>query len=110
MQQQLSPAFPLSWETWFEDAEQPATVHITGVLDRGGAPPLHDHLTWLLACGCRPIVLDLADVTFMDSGGYELLCELGRTCEESGYEITLRAPSAAVRRVLEVVGWPPGLL
>ena len=108
--EQLSPAFPLSWETWFEDAERPAAVCITGVVDRAGAPALHDHLAWLQACGCRPIVLDLAGVTFMDSSGYELLRELGRNCEESGHEIIVRTPSAAVRRVLEVVGWPPGLL
>jgi anti-anti-sigma factor len=110
VQQQLSPAFPLSWETWFEDTEQPATVRITGMLDRAGAPALQDHLPRLQACDCRPIVLDLAGVTFMDVGGYQLLCELGRTCQESGYEIILRTPSAAVRRLLEVVGWPSGLL
>ena len=52
----------------------------------------------------RPIVLDLADLTFIDSTGLQCFLMLS---EE--YAVTLRRPQPQVRRLLAVAdldGWP----
>ena len=48
-------------------------------------------------------VVDMAQVTFMDSSGLKVLAIANRSRGASD-RITLRAPSAAVRRVLDVAG------
>jgi anti-sigma B factor antagonist len=50
----------------------------------------------------RHVILDLADVTFMDSMGVGLLIEARRRCEPELRELVLRAPSVQVRQVLEI--------
>ena len=52
----------------------------------------------------RELLVDLRDVSFIDSSGIEALCAARRDAERSGGSVVLRAPSAAVVRVLEVTG------
>lgn len=56
------------------------------------------------------LVLDLADVTFMDSTGIGALVELGHDAEDAGAELLIRDPSPRVVRILDMTGlgeaWP----
>jgi anti-anti-sigma factor len=52
----------------------------------------------------RPVAIDLRDVSFIDSSGIEALVAARRDAERAGGSVVLRAPSAAVVRVLEVTG------
>ena len=52
--------------------------------------------------GNRIVVLDVEDVTFMDSGGLRVLIQLSSKMGVGG--ITLRSPSRSVRRLLELAG------
>src|SRR5215203_3725862 len=52
----------------------------------------------------RPMVLDLARVTFMDSAGIHLLLRTYAAHGRVPEAVTLRAPSEAVTRTLEMVG------
>lgn len=56
------------------------------------------------------LVLDLAEVSFIDSTGIGTLVELGRDAEDAGAQLVIRHPSARVLRVLEMTGlddaWP----
>lgn len=52
----------------------------------------------------QPVVIDLDEVTFIDSSGLRSLLGASKRAAERGTEIILRSPSAAVRRLLEITG------
>ena len=74
-------------------------VHLVGEIDAATAPKLHR----CLEHDPRVRVLDMAQVTFMDSSGLKVLVVANRAREASD-RITLRAPSSAVRRVVDIAG------
>ncbi|MCU1504653.1 MAG: anti-sigma-factor antagonist [Ilumatobacteraceae bacterium] len=52
----------------------------------------------------QPVIIDLTEVTFIDSSGLRSLLSASRRAGERGTEVVLRSPSAAVRRLLEITG------
>ena len=50
------------------------------------------------------MVLDLAAVTFIDSTGLSALMDARSESDRNGWEFSVRHPSAAVRRVVELAG------
>jgi anti-anti-sigma factor len=52
----------------------------------------------------RPVVIDLNEVTFIDSSGLRSLLGASKRAGDRGSEIVLRSPSPAVRRLLEITG------
>jgi anti-anti-sigma factor len=50
------------------------------------------------------VVLDLAEVTFMDSTGLTALMDARTESDRDGWDFSVRRPSAAVRRVVELAG------
>jgi anti-sigma B factor antagonist len=50
------------------------------------------------------VMLDLAEVTFIDSTGLSALMDAHFASERNGWEFSVRHPSAAVRRVVELAG------
>jgi anti-anti-sigma factor len=74
---------------------------LAGEIDSYTAPELSE----LLAGASASIgVIDLRDVTFMDSSGLRVLVEANRLCSAAGQPLVVRAPSEAVHRVLEISG------
>lgn len=57
-----------------------------------------------LAEGGAELVLDLSEVTFMDSSGLGALITLGRDCEDAESTIVLQSPSAWVMRLINSSG------
>lgn len=55
-------------------------------------------------------VVDLADVTFIDSSGLRVLLQSHHDRVSTGSTLTLRAPSASVQRLLEISGLESHLL
>ena len=53
--------------------------------------------------GTTPIIIDLGGVDFMDSSGLRSLLEARSAAGDAGPPFALARPSAAVRRVLELV-------
>jgi anti-sigma B factor antagonist len=76
---------------------------LQGELDIGTAPELSAMLTRLRVRN-RSVVLDLADVTFMDSTGLTLLMDAWIDGERDGWAFSVRAASPAVRRVFTLAG------
>lgn len=76
-----------------------ATVLLRGELDIATRRPVFDALVALVADGVTDLVIDAAELTFLDSSGLGLLLEVRRL----GVTLTLRNPSPRVRRVLDVV-------
>jgi anti-anti-sigma factor len=50
------------------------------------------------------VVLDLAAVTFIDSTGLSALMDAHFESRRDGWDFSVRSPSAAVRRVVELSG------
>ena len=50
------------------------------------------------------IVIDLADVSFIDSSGLRSLLGASRRADERAGAVVLRSPSASVQRLLEITG------
>ena len=74
-------------------------VHLVGEIDVATAP----RLDRCLQHDPRIRVVDMSQVTFMDSSGLKVLAIANRSRDASD-RITLRAPSAAVRRVVDISG------
>ena len=105
-----SAQLPLTWQTRADDAGGAVTLELTGELDRLTAPALSQQLDQLLAAGRNPIVLDVRNVRFMDLGGYRLLVDAGASCSRRGCWLVLRRPGLAVRRLVDMIGLPDGVL
>ena len=69
---------------------------LTGELDLATIQPLQDKIDEIMVPG-QPIVLDLADLTFLDTSGMHCLV---RTFEETGHPVVLLNASRSLRRIL----------
>ena len=76
---------------------------IHGELDIATAPELVDMLARLRHHG-HAVVLDLAEVTFMDSTGLTTLMDAHLQSERNGWSFSVRRPSPAVKRVFDLAG------
>ena len=105
-----SAQLPLTWRRKVDDEGGAVTLELMGELDRLTAPSLSHQLDQLLAAGLNLIVLDVSDVRFMDLGGYRLLVDVGASCARRGCWLVLRRPGLAVRRLVDMIGVPDGVL
>src|SRR6266508_1678182 len=65
---------------------------------------LRDVLAGLVEQGVYHLVVDLEQVSFLDSSGIGVLISVRRRIREHGGSLRLTAPSPHVRRVLELTG------
>lgn len=80
-------------------------VAIAGELDCATAPILDERLADLLSDqGNLTIVLDLAEMTFVDSSGLSAFVTAYRHLQERGGALSLRRPNSSTRKVLEITG------
>jgi anti-sigma B factor antagonist len=80
------------------------TLRLEGDLDVAAAPDLRAALDEALSLHPRRLVLDLAQVRFLDSTGLGVLLSRCRRLAERGGEMALARPQAPVARVLELSG------
>ncbi len=76
---------------------------VYGELDIATAPELVEILA-RLRHHHHPVVVDLAEVTFMDSTGLTLLMDAQTQSQQNGWAFAVRRPSQAVRRVFDLAG------
>ena len=83
---------------------QPDTMVVTveGEIDIDSASRLEGTLSDLIDRGDADLVVDMAAVSFIDSVGTSVLIDAHERAIEAGGSIAVRAPSAAVRRMLEI--------
>jgi anti-anti-sigma factor len=82
----------------------PATVFVHGEVDCATAPVLAERMQEVLQ-RLHPgqLVVDLADVNFMDCSGITEIVRLLRDAPE-GFELVIRHPQGMPRQVLELTG------
>ena len=84
------------------------TAAITGDIDLAAVPELRDHVAALLAeDAVTGIVLDLSEVTFLDSSGIGALIGCLRTANENDKSLRVENPRGLVRDVLDLTNVMP---
>lgn len=79
----------------------------TGELDHHAARAAIEQTEDLLVLfPCEKLVLDLSELTFMDSSGLAVVLHLHRTCARSGREFAVRGTPPQPMRVFEAAGLP----
>lgn len=79
-------------------------VALEGEIDLSTAPDAERRITEAEESGPVGIVVDLRDVTFMDSSGLRVLLIAHRRAQENGRRFALTKGSEAVDRLLDVTG------
>ena len=80
------------------------TLAIRGEIDLGSAPVLRASLDDVIAATHPVVVIDLSDVTFMDSTGLGMLAVAHQTLVDAGRRLIVRGAHGVVRRVINVSG------
>jgi anti-sigma B factor antagonist len=86
-----------------DDAEG-VVLTLSGELDLASAPELEQRLQEILAESPRRLLLDLNQLTFVDSAGVSVLIRAKKDAEASGCRVVLRRATAQLHRVFSVVG------
>jgi anti-sigma B factor antagonist len=81
-----------------------ATVRLAGELDVATAGALRSTLCRLDDQGVHSVVVDLAELGFIDSSGLSELVQALSRSRAAGGDVVLRRPTPATRKVLEIVG------
>ncbi|HEX8208374.1 MAG TPA: STAS domain-containing protein [Solirubrobacteraceae bacterium] len=79
-------------------------LSVGGELDLGTAAQLRVAIGTLMGTGCRHLVVDLAETTFMDSSGLAALVWAAHRMHAAGGELTVAHPTEQIRKVLEITG------
>ncbi|HEX8802952.1 MAG TPA: STAS domain-containing protein [Acidimicrobiales bacterium] len=88
-------------------AEQPngdAVVVVRGEIDVDALPALWASIDTARADGRRPLVIDMAGTTFLDSAGLYALVRAHQMQTEAEAPMTLRSPAPQVLDVLALAG------
>jgi anti-sigma B factor antagonist len=79
-------------------------VRPRGDIDLATVDSLRRHIDRCVAAGNKRVVLDLRDVTFMDSTGLHLILETDAAARAAEWELRLIQGPAHVERVFELAG------
>ena len=96
------PPAPLSVEVICTD--DIAVARCSGELDQASAADLELHLRDALDHGVRDIVVNLRDVTFMDSAGLTALLHAADSARWRYGHLFVTRPSDVARRIIELTG------
>jgi anti-sigma B factor antagonist len=83
--------------------EVAARVAVRGEIDVAEAPAIGRRLAAELAAG-RDVVVDLREMTFIDSSGLAVLLDAARSAERHGRDLRILRPRPLVMRTFELAG------
>jgi anti-sigma B factor antagonist len=75
-----------------------------GELDLATSPRLESEVERTVSSGAAQVVVDVSQVSFLDSTGLRMFLALHERAQTEGWVLTLAAPSEAVRSILEITG------
>jgi anti-sigma B factor antagonist len=79
-------------------------VRLAGEVDAGIAQPLQQSLDGLVQDGHIRLLIDLADVSFIDSTGLAVLLHTMRQLRRRRGKLAVACPNPAIRELFELVG------
>jgi anti-sigma B factor antagonist len=77
-------------------------VSLAGEIDLDSVRPIAEWLSAAIANDDADIVVEMCDVTFIDSAGLCVLVRGAEFLERRGRHLTMRSPSSVVGRLLEI--------
>lgn len=77
-------------------------LRVAGEVDIVTSPVLQRHLDAAIASRRDTVVLDLAEITFLDARGVGVIVAARKSASRSGSRLIIRRPPPLVRRVLEI--------
>jgi len=80
----------------------PVVLHPSGRLNLVSAPQLRVNLRETVEAGDPFVVIDLAEITFIDSSGLAALVSGLKACRQAGGDLRIAAPTEQVQNVLQV--------
>jgi anti-sigma B factor antagonist len=96
-------AFDVTEEQLFPSG---VVLAVSGELDMATAPELRERLDAALEAGVRRIVVDLQELTVLDSIALAMLLHASRRLGDEGRMAVVVAPDSYVRLIFEVAGMP----
>lgn len=87
-----------------EHADSYSLVSVRGEIDLHSAPKVQ-HAVERGANGVHAVVVDMSDITFMDSTALSMFMRAKDELKEKGIVLRLAAPSKAVDRLFSVTGF-----
>ena len=91
-------AFALSVD--FMETQVVLGVH--GEVDMNTAPELGALVDVVIGQGYQSVVLDMAELAFMDASGLRVIADGASRLRPSGGEVVLRSPPPIVQRILDI--------
>ena len=82
----------------------PAVLQARGEIDVASAPEFHDALSGLIDQGPAILVVDLSEVSFIDSTGLGVLVSAEKQTRADGHELRLVVTHPQITRLLELTG------
>ena len=79
-------------------------VHVSGEIDLSAKSLFQERLDDVIEANDDVVVVDLADVSFIDSTGLFVLLQARERLETAGRKLMIARPSRPVTRVLELAG------
>ena len=95
---------PTTLELTVSESDRETVVRAAGELDVNTAPELREQMARLVSEGTRQIVVDLTDVSFVDSTALSVLVSALKRLRQADGDLQLGSPNASVRRVFEITG------
>lgn len=86
------------------DSGSHAVVALYGELDLANVPAVASHLIAAVAACGPSVIVDLADLVFIDCCGLGVLVRVLKWTRQSGGDVLLAAPQQHVRRLLRLAG------
>jgi anti-sigma B factor antagonist len=84
--------------------ERGLVLELRGELDLASAPLLEQQLTELEDESSGRVLIDMRNLTFMDSTGLALLIRAEQAAQNNGHQLRLRRGSKQVQRLFELTG------
>ena len=95
---------PTTLELTVSEDDGETLVRAVGEFDVNTAPELREELARLASEGARNIVVDLTDVSFVDSTALSVLVSALKRLRQVDGDLELASPNPSVRRVFEITG------
>ncbi len=85
-------------------------LRLHGAVDHSSAPEFQACAEMMFNDGSRSLVLDLSDVSYLDSSALRVILHARELAHEQGGTVTVRHASRVVRRLMDVTGLSPLLV
>lgn len=86
-----------------------ARLALRGELDMGTAPDLEEHLKNVETDGVRAVLLDVRDLTFVDSCGLRTFLRAHSRAADNGHRFAVVGPNDQLRKLVEMTATQPVL-